>query len=90
MSPRSMTTPTRRTPGQAFALGIRVEDRWGNPSPAGAAIQLSSNVPVQGLPQTLTLDSWWQQGWAQPCPAPPKKGFAGSALCIISAAITEE
>ena len=32
----------------------------------------------------------WQQGWPQPCPAPPKKGFAGSALCIISAAITEE
>jgi hypothetical protein len=47
--------PTRRAPGQAFALGIRVEDRWGNPSPAGAAIRLSSNAPVQGLPRTLTL-----------------------------------
>ena len=47
--------PTRRAPGETFSLGIRVEDRWGNPAPASATIQLSSAAPVRGLPPTLTL-----------------------------------
>ncbi len=47
--------PTRRVPGETFSLGIRVEDRWGNPSTDGAVVRLSSTATINGLPQTLTL-----------------------------------
>lgn len=41
-----------------FTLRLRSEDRWGNPSGQGrATLLLSSNLVVQGLPASLTLEN---------------------------------
>jgi hypothetical protein len=41
----------------SFTLRLRSEDRWGNPSGQGrATVQLSSNLAVEGLPASLTLE----------------------------------
>jgi hypothetical protein len=46
--------PTRRGVGEPFYLGIKAEDRWGNPSDkAAATLRIESNLPVAGLPREL-------------------------------------
>ena len=46
--------PTQRRQGQAFALYLKGEDRWGNPSDqCEGAFFLKSSLPVQGLPTTM-------------------------------------
>ncbi|MEM1382191.1 MAG: DUF3604 domain-containing protein [Pseudomonadota bacterium] len=48
--------PTERVVGQPFALKLKGEDRWGNPSDrCDATFAVRSNIPVAGLPQTVTL-----------------------------------
>jgi hypothetical protein len=46
--------PTRRAPGEAFALLLRADDRWGNPAalPAGTH-RLRASTPVAGLPESF-------------------------------------
>ena len=46
--------PNLRLPGEAFRLGIKAEDLWGNPTgQAQARIHLESNLEVEGLPSTV-------------------------------------
>ncbi|UCE30572.1 MAG: hypothetical protein JSW68_10970, partial [Burkholderiales bacterium] len=46
--------PTLRRPGERFQLGIKAEDRWGNPSDrASAQLRLVPTLPVEGLPERL-------------------------------------
>ena len=48
--------PTRRGAGEPFALGIRADDRWGNPSDCNdRTVQLRANRPVMGLPGSITF-----------------------------------
>ena len=43
--------PTQRRVGEAFGLGLKGEDKWGNPcDQLDAVLQLQSNLPVEGLP----------------------------------------
>lgn len=51
--------PTRRAPGESFALLLRSDDRWGNPAalPAGRH-RLSANIEVAGLPESFD----WPEG----------------------------
>lgn len=49
-----LVLPTRIAPGAPFALGVRAEDRWGNPaSLAGRCLRLEGEGPVEGLPSVL-------------------------------------
>lgn len=44
--------PTLRRPGQEFALGLRADDAWGNPTDRiGGGFRLRANRPVAGLPE---------------------------------------
>lgn len=46
-----LVLPTRIAPGAPFALGLRAEDRWGNPaSLGGRRLLLEADGPVEGLP----------------------------------------
>ncbi len=46
--------PTVRRAGEAFALGLRADDRWGNPSGRVAGrLLLSASAPVEGLPAAI-------------------------------------
>jgi hypothetical protein len=47
--------PTLRRIGQPFRLGIKAEDRWGNPTPPGRAIALRPSAPIAGLPARVEL-----------------------------------
>jgi hypothetical protein len=48
--------PTRRRPGETFALKVKGEDRWGNPSDQCAeTFRLEATGPIAGLPETITL-----------------------------------
>lgn len=48
--------PTRRRPGERFALKIKGEDRWGNPSDrCDARLRLEATGPVAGLPPHIDL-----------------------------------
>jgi hypothetical protein len=48
--------PTGRRPGERFRLGIKAEDRWGNPSDkADATLHLRASCTVRGLPETAHL-----------------------------------
>lgn len=48
--------PTLRRPGEKFQLGLKAEDKWGNPSHlAEGTFTLSSTLPVNGLPETITF-----------------------------------
>jgi len=48
--------PTLKGTGEAFALGVKAEDRWGNPSDlVDAVVTLEPTHAVEGLPRTLTL-----------------------------------
>ncbi len=47
-------TATLRRPGEAFYLGIKAEDAWGNPAdPAPCRLRLAANVEVDGLPKEI-------------------------------------
>ncbi|MCB1740835.1 MAG: DUF3604 domain-containing protein [Gammaproteobacteria bacterium] len=46
--------PSLRRPGERFQLGIKCEDRWGNPTHrASGRLQLRSNLPIEGLPEII-------------------------------------
>ena len=46
--------PTLRRPGEPFRLGLKCEDRWGNPTPlASGRFRLRPTIPVNGLPDTF-------------------------------------
>ncbi len=46
--------PSLRRPGEEFHLGIKAEDKWGNPTAqARATLQLQSTLPVTGLPAEI-------------------------------------
>lgn len=48
--------PTLRRCGERFRLGFKGEDKWGNPSDqAGGVFSLRANLPVHGLPTTISL-----------------------------------
>lgn len=50
------TLPSQRPAGTPFALHIKGEDRWGNPSDrCDATLTLRPSIPVEGLPETLQL-----------------------------------
>ncbi|OYY07524.1 MAG: hypothetical protein B7Y70_14540 [Rhizobiales bacterium 35-68-8] len=49
-----LVLPTRVAPGAPFALGLRAEDRWGNPaSLGGRRLLLEAEGPVEGLPSFI-------------------------------------
>jgi len=49
--------PTLRRPGERFQLGIKAEDRWGNPTAVDSALlQLRPSVTIDGLPDTVRFD----------------------------------
>lgn len=51
-----VAAPGLRRPGEPFALGLRFEDDWGNPSlPDDPTLHLSADAPIDGLPTTVTL-----------------------------------
>lgn len=51
--------PTLRRPGQEFALGLRADDAWGNPTDAlGGEFRLRASATVAGLPERFA----WPQG----------------------------
>ncbi len=46
--------PTLRRPGETFQMGIKAEDKWGNPTHlAAASLRLEASLPVNGLPETI-------------------------------------
>ncbi|MCF6233542.1 MAG: DUF3604 domain-containing protein [Rhodobacteraceae bacterium] len=46
--------PTLRRPDETFHLGLKAEDKWGNPTAqAGATLRLEPSLPVTGLPEQL-------------------------------------
>jgi len=46
--------PTLRRAGDAFALKLKAEDRWGNPSDkVDAMLRFKANLPIEGLPETV-------------------------------------
>ncbi|UPY35149.1 DUF3604 domain-containing protein [Sediminicoccus sp. KRV36] len=46
--------PTRRAPGEGFALLLRADDRWGNPAPLPAGRHvLRASAPIAGLPESF-------------------------------------
>ena len=48
--------PTVRRVGEVFALGIKAEDRWGNPSDqVSARLRLRPSLAVRGLPETVVF-----------------------------------
>lgn len=48
--------PTRVRRGERFRLAIKANDKWGNPSnQVSRELQLSSSVPIDGLPRTLSF-----------------------------------
>jgi len=48
--------PTLRTIGQSFALKMKADDRWGNPSDqCKQTLTLRANLPVTGLPDKITV-----------------------------------
>lgn len=48
--------PTLRKPGECFALGIRADDVWGNPSDqVKGSLRVESNLPIENLPERITF-----------------------------------
>ena len=46
--------PTMRRPGETFTLGLKAEDRWGNPTnQASAQLSLRASLRVHGLPDVI-------------------------------------
>ena len=51
-----LVAPGLRRPGEAFSLGIRFEDRWGNPTaPEKLSLRLKADAQVIGLPEQVTF-----------------------------------
>ena len=49
--------PTLRDVSDTFALGLKAEDRWGNPTAIGAGrVHLRPSRPVAGLPESVDLE----------------------------------
>jgi hypothetical protein len=49
--------PTRRRCGEAFRLGIKGEDKWGNPSDqVEGTFSLRANRPIRGLPEVFSME----------------------------------
>lgn len=52
----SALLPTLRPAGETFSLGVRADDRWGNPADAdGRTIRLRGEGPLAGLPGEVTF-----------------------------------
>lgn len=52
----SAVLPSLAGPGEAVTLRVRSEDEWGNPTGLGdAELRLVSNLPLDGLPPSLSL-----------------------------------
>lgn len=50
--------PTLRDVSDAFALGLKAEDRWGNPTGLNAGtVHLRPSRPVEGLPERVDLEA---------------------------------
>ena len=48
--------PTKRRPGESFALKVKGEDRWGNPSDrCDQTFHVVADGEIDGLPETITL-----------------------------------
>lgn len=48
--------PTSRRIGEHFDLGIRIDDRWGNPcAPGSIVLRLEREGPLEGLPTTAMV-----------------------------------
>jgi uncharacterized protein DUF3604 len=48
--------PTLRRVGEAFDLGLRTDDRWGNPSaPGDRVLRLQAEGPLSDLPETVSF-----------------------------------
>ena len=48
--------PTLRRVGEAFDLGLRADDRWGNPAvPGERVLRLQGDGPIAGLPETVAF-----------------------------------
>jgi hypothetical protein len=48
--------PTLRRVGETFALQLKGEDRWGNPSDrCDLTLRLKASGPIEGLPDSITL-----------------------------------
>jgi len=46
--------PTLRRPGETFQLGLKAEDKWGNPTgQATGHVRLEASLPVNGLPEAF-------------------------------------
>ena len=49
--------PTRRRPGQQFALKLKGEDKWGNPSnKCDTILSIEADGRIDGLPQAVRLE----------------------------------
>ena len=49
--------PTLRRPGEVFQLGLKCEDRWGNPSDqVQADLRLEPSLAVNGLPEKFSFE----------------------------------
>lgn len=50
------TLPTLRRPGETFALKVKGEDKWGNPSDqCDTTLRIKAAGAIDGLPETVTL-----------------------------------
>lgn len=46
--------PTQRRPGETFRMGLKAEDKWGNPTDrAGTRLKLCPTKPISGLPDIV-------------------------------------
>lgn len=53
-----LTAPTLRRPGEAFTIGIRAEDRWGNATGAHPTrLKLRASGHVNNLPETFDFEA---------------------------------
>ena len=54
--------PTMRRVGEAFRLGLKAEDKWGNPSDTvDQVLRLEPSIPVEGLPEALGRFAGFEQ-----------------------------
>ncbi|MEM7058543.1 MAG: DUF3604 domain-containing protein [Pseudomonadota bacterium] len=51
-----VVAPGLRRPNEAFSIGIRAEDIWGNPAPAGSmTLRLETDAVIDGLPDEVAV-----------------------------------
>jgi hypothetical protein len=64
--------PTLRRAGETFALSLRADDRWGNPSHlVQGRFRLRANAPVDGLPEVLSWPTGQRRHRIEGLSAPP-------------------